>query len=228
MKKADILFDSKYMSHLLQSRYYNPEWSRFINADTIIGQPGELLTQNLFSYCGNNPINREDADGHWWNIAAGAVIGAVINVSILAITDKATRTKSTWGDYAAAAVGGAIKGGLMAGGFRVLNPFVDALVSATVKNGVNEVVYGQKTSFKRFALEVGEGFIVGKYTKDICKKIPKGKTLKKQLGRAGKDISIKARKRLANLYRLKNVARQSAFDRSVDRGYNWAKSTVFR
>lgn len=49
--------------YYLKSRYYSPEWGRFINADTLGGEVGELLTHNLFAYCLNNPVNMEDASG---------------------------------------------------------------------------------------------------------------------------------------------------------------------
>jgi hypothetical protein len=42
-----------------------PEWGRFINADAIVGNPGELLVSNMFAYCLNNPINRIDEDGYF-------------------------------------------------------------------------------------------------------------------------------------------------------------------
>ncbi|WP_346890577.1 RHS repeat-associated core domain-containing protein, partial [Clostridium sp. UBA3887] len=47
----------------LQSRYYNPEWGRFLNADTIGGNVGELLSHNTFAYCNNNPVNAKDPNG---------------------------------------------------------------------------------------------------------------------------------------------------------------------
>jgi uncharacterized protein RhaS with RHS repeats len=40
----------------LNSRYYNPEWGRFINADAV-------LTSNLFAYCNNNPVSLVDPTG---------------------------------------------------------------------------------------------------------------------------------------------------------------------
>ncbi|MGY0374218.1 RHS repeat-associated core domain-containing protein [Clostridium sp. JNZ J1-5] len=56
-------YDTEAGLYYLQSRYYNPEWGRFINADATIGNPGELLTHNLYAYCVNNPIIMEDPDG---------------------------------------------------------------------------------------------------------------------------------------------------------------------
>jgi hypothetical protein len=49
----------------LQSRYYNPDWGRFVNADEITASTGELLTGNMFAYCRNNPVNHADPDGNW-------------------------------------------------------------------------------------------------------------------------------------------------------------------
>jgi RHS repeat-associated protein len=56
-------YDSEIKLYYLQSRYYNPEWCRFINADAIAGQVGELLSHNLFAYVKNNPINLKDSTG---------------------------------------------------------------------------------------------------------------------------------------------------------------------
>lgn len=55
--------------YYLNSRYYNPEWGRFINADSIVaGIGGNVNGFNLFVYCFDNPINRYDQSGCWWEI----------------------------------------------------------------------------------------------------------------------------------------------------------------
>ncbi|MDP4147166.1 MAG: DNRLRE domain-containing protein [Bacillota bacterium] len=56
-------YDTETQLYYLQSRYYNADWCRFINADGIVGQTGKLLDHNLFAYCGNNPIMRKDPAG---------------------------------------------------------------------------------------------------------------------------------------------------------------------
>lgn len=43
-------YDTETRLYYLQSRYYNPEWGRFINAKDIVGVTEELLTHNMFSY----------------------------------------------------------------------------------------------------------------------------------------------------------------------------------
>ena len=55
-------YDTETGFYYLQSRYYNPEWGRFINTDSIVGQTGELLGHNMFSYCKNNAVNMSDAN----------------------------------------------------------------------------------------------------------------------------------------------------------------------
>ena len=49
--------------YYLNQRYYNPEWGRFINADDLIGETGDLLGHNLFAYCQNNPVMNSDPSG---------------------------------------------------------------------------------------------------------------------------------------------------------------------
>ena len=53
--------------YYLQSRYYNPEWGRFLNVDDtniLFASHGETLGANLFAYCGNNPVNYADYTGY--------------------------------------------------------------------------------------------------------------------------------------------------------------------
>ncbi|MDT8716230.1 RHS repeat-associated core domain-containing protein [Clostridium sp. 19966] len=57
-------YDTETGLYYLQSRYYNPDWGRFINADAIAGSVGELLGHNLFAYCKNSPVALSDKDGY--------------------------------------------------------------------------------------------------------------------------------------------------------------------
>lgn len=51
--------------YYLQSRYYDPEICRFINADSTdyFGATGTLLSYNLFAYCENDGVNFVDETG---------------------------------------------------------------------------------------------------------------------------------------------------------------------
>ena len=49
--------------YYLTTRYYNPEWCRFLNADgTLIGNIGSSV-HNIFAYASNNPVVLTDKEG---------------------------------------------------------------------------------------------------------------------------------------------------------------------
>ena len=49
--------------YYLNSRYYDPEVGRFLNADILLSTGQGLLGNNMFAYCRNNPVMRADATG---------------------------------------------------------------------------------------------------------------------------------------------------------------------
>ncbi len=64
-------FDTETGLYYLKSRYYDPQTSRFINADEVdyLGADGTLLSYNIYTYSMNNPCMYYDPNGHkatWW------------------------------------------------------------------------------------------------------------------------------------------------------------------
>ncbi len=57
-------YDNETGWYYLNSRYYNPEISRFINADGLLGNMGDLLSHNMYAYCQNNPVMMVDPSGY--------------------------------------------------------------------------------------------------------------------------------------------------------------------
>ncbi|WP_160316123.1 RICIN domain-containing protein [Acetobacterium bakii] len=57
-------YDNESGFYYLNSRYYDPETGRFINPDIIMGVGDkDPMAYNLFVYCNNNPVNRQDPSG---------------------------------------------------------------------------------------------------------------------------------------------------------------------
>ena len=48
----------------MQSRYYDPELGRFINADSYVSTGQGVLGNNMFAYCLNNPVMWDDPTGN--------------------------------------------------------------------------------------------------------------------------------------------------------------------
>ena len=49
--------------YYLQSRYYNPEMGRFLNADALVATGQGIIGNNMFAYCNNNPVSYIDPSG---------------------------------------------------------------------------------------------------------------------------------------------------------------------
>ena len=58
--------DTETQWYYLQSRYYDPVTHRFINADSLASTGQGVVGTNMFAYCSNNPVNRLDSLGMFW------------------------------------------------------------------------------------------------------------------------------------------------------------------
>ncbi len=58
-------YDSETKLYYLISRYYNPEWKRFISTDDILGSNEDIFAYNLYLYVSNNPITLTDFNGNY-------------------------------------------------------------------------------------------------------------------------------------------------------------------
>ena len=61
------IYDIETGLYYLNSRYYDPEIGRFINADAFVATGQGIIGNNIFAYCGNNPVNRIDIRGYLWD-----------------------------------------------------------------------------------------------------------------------------------------------------------------
>jgi RHS repeat-associated protein len=169
-------FDTETGFYSLQSRYYDPEIGRFINADDtdILGvEQGSLLQYNLFAYCLNNPVNRTDDSGYlsmpnWLKVTVGAV-ATVAAVAVTVATGGAAApiligvATSTLSGAAIGYVTGGTQGmidgasdGFMWGGIGALASSAVSAVKA-VKTAKQGIAIGEKMERVRKAAEVVDG-----------------------------------------------------------------------
>lgn len=104
------IYDTETGLYYLQTRYYDPEVGRFINADIYVSTGQGVLGNNMYLYCGNNPIVRADDEGDFWNLIAAAVVVAV-TVVVVAVSSGISETASG-GSFWAGAAGGAVAGAI--------------------------------------------------------------------------------------------------------------------
>ena len=75
------VYDVETGLYYLRSRYYNPRWGRFVNADANIGHSQGIISHNIMAYCCNRPINNFDPDGKWLLFASMcALLGGILYV----------------------------------------------------------------------------------------------------------------------------------------------------
>ena len=76
-------YDCETGYYYLQSRYYNPEWGRFLNADGYVSTGTGMLGYNMFAYCNNNPVMFTDPTGEF---IFGAILLALGCVAVAGLT----------------------------------------------------------------------------------------------------------------------------------------------
>lgn len=64
----------------VNGRLYDPQLGRFLSADTVVQFPGNLQSNNRYSYVQNNPLTYNDPSGHVINFIIGAAVGVVVDV----------------------------------------------------------------------------------------------------------------------------------------------------
>ena len=70
-------YDMEYGFYCLGTRFYDPVTRRFINADGYVSTGQGLLGNNMYTYCGNNPVNNVDPSGSFW-IELALIVSAMV------------------------------------------------------------------------------------------------------------------------------------------------------
>ena len=106
LRYRSYVYDTETGYYYLQSRYYDPEIGRFINADIYLSTGDGLLGNNMFAYCVNSPTNFRDDGGNFLCSIIGAVVGAAFGAIDALIQGK------TGNEFAASVLSGATSGAI--------------------------------------------------------------------------------------------------------------------
>ena len=93
LRYRGYVYDNETGLYYLNSRYYNPTWGRFINADEYLSAGENLLSTNVFAYCYCDPINLKDPNG---NIAEAALIFTDLSAELIASIAAALGVTVIW------------------------------------------------------------------------------------------------------------------------------------
>ena len=156
LRYRGYVYDRETGLYYLQSRYYNPEWGRFINADNYPSTGQGLLGNNMFAYCNNNPVIRADSGGEFWHIVAGAVVGGLISGAIKVVANAIEGNDLTDG-LGVAMLSGTASGALAATGVGVVGMIAGNAAISMAENAANQVI--DNKGFSNF--DVGDMMVDG-------------------------------------------------------------------
>ena len=142
-------YDEDTKLYYLNSRYYSPEFRRFISPDdTSYLDPESVNGLNLYCYCNNDPVNFVDPSGHkakWW-MNALKIAGAILIVATLTVAATLVTGGTATVALAGAAMGsaaGLIGGGISAGissvisGGNFVDGFANGALSGSITGGIS-------------------------------------------------------------------------------------------
>lgn len=71
--------------YYLKTRYYNPEWRRFISPDSVFVAGDDIINgTNMFTYCNDNPVKYVDSEGTAATVEN--IVGNIVRVSSKAVS----------------------------------------------------------------------------------------------------------------------------------------------
>ena len=133
-------FDTETGFYWVQTRYYNPEWCRWISPDSLSYlDPETTHGLNLYTYCGNDPVNFTDPSGHF---ALLLFLGAIFVSAVAGAIDGGISAKMCgqdfWKGFAAGAIGGTI-GGLFGFFLKGAGGLIGRAIGSMTYNVFNEL-----------------------------------------------------------------------------------------
>lgn len=164
LRYRGYVYDQETGFYYLNSRYYDPAVGRFISADDYPTTGQGLIGNNMFAYCGNNPVSRQDDGGEFWNIVIGAGVGAAVS-GLISFASQAMENgvaNVDWARVGVSAAAGAISGGFAATGIKVNGQMVVNGIIGAASSGIDTYLQSNGTaSFSEYAKNIAIGTGIG-------------------------------------------------------------------
>ena len=164
MRYKGYYYDSETQMYYCNSRYYNPDFCRWISGDSEKYIDTETpLGLNLFVYCNNDPVNNVDENGKkpktWHLIALAAAVLVVAAIAVVATVYS--------GGALAPVIVGAIIGGVTSAGMSVGTQLIsgtkfdDINWDSVIIDGISGMIMG---AFGGSAFGLGTMMVAGTIT----------------------------------------------------------------
>ncbi len=128
-------YDQESGMYYCHTRYYVPEWGRWLNADSALFlDPKSLNGMNMFIYCSNNPIMLIDESGTLSKTASWILIGLGVAVAVALIVFASAMTGGAAGMLAVSATTQFAASALVGAGSGFLVGVGGSLVEQTIQH----------------------------------------------------------------------------------------------
>ncbi|MGM9591695.1 MAG: RHS repeat-associated core domain-containing protein, partial [Oscillospiraceae bacterium] len=174
LRYRGYIYDRETGLYYLQSRYYDPEIGRFINADTYTTTDADgLLSTNMFAYCENNPVMGTDPTGELWAQFAIGVASQYVGDVLGNIAGGKTgwdifKPTSSIGEYIASGVSAMIPGS------KIVSSVMRSTVSTAITEGENFIKTGNfdvRATVKNFSSNLARDILSTKVTNIVKNRI---------------------------------------------------------
>ena len=180
LRYRGYVYDTETGLYYLSSRYYNPTWGRFINADTadvVTASPDKAnWDKNLFAYCDNNPINRQDDEGNLWaelkiadiitHTIVGGIVGAVSGIINRGITGEKITFSSILRDFSSGALSGLASSLMPVLKISGITRMLSEAIGAAASTFIVSAIYG--ASVEDCIISASTAFLAGLLSHSIC------------------------------------------------------------
>lgn len=148
--------------YYLNTRYYDPQIGRFINADdisTLDVTQIALNGLNLYAYCLNNPVNETDENGYFllWLFITAIFVGSVIGAGTSIINQGINNgwENINWWQVGWNALMGGISGALAVSGLGVVGMTISGATIGLISSVGDNLISGSNFSDWHTWLDIG-------------------------------------------------------------------------